>query len=117
MTQNDLSYLQTNTRVHDFMCLAYLHEGICTHTRELPKDNINEFSHQDRFCSMMQELDAAQGTPRTEEIGKWVRELAGRILKKTLRTCITAGNPHGPKHKNISSPIPMTHPNYQPIRN
>ena len=85
MTQNDLSYLQTNTRVHDFMCLAYLHEGICTHTRELPKDNINEFSHQDRFCSMMQELDAAQGTPRTEEIGKWVRELAGRILKKDFK--------------------------------
>ena len=85
MTQNDLSYLQTNTRVHDFMCLAYLHEGICTHTRELPKDNINEFSHQDRFCSMMQELDAAQGSPRTEEIGKRVRELAGRILKKDFK--------------------------------
>lgn len=82
MIQNDLSCLQTNTRVHDFMCLAYLHEGICAHTRELPKDNFNEFSHQDRFCSMMQELDAAQGTPRTEEIGKRVRELAGRILEK-----------------------------------
>ena len=41
---------------------------------------------------MMQELDAAQGKPRTEEIGKWVRELAGRILKKDFKLIIIKGH-------------------------
>lgn len=110
MQEAGLDEMSSYSRIHDFSCLALLHEGRCLHIRELPREEpYEDFSYLPNFMVLMHGLDSAPNESVKNNLQTHVRELAGEILKRDfgdLQYCREPAQTEIQSHEHLPDDTP-----------
>lgn len=79
---NGIAELEIMPPVHDFTCLALLHEGKAARPEDIEEEWYACFSYKSRFCDLVDDLDDCDNTEERTTVSNQIQTLAGEILQK-----------------------------------
>lgn len=79
---NGIAELEIMPSIHDFTCLALLHEGRVARPEDIEEEWYACFSYKSRFCELVDDLDDCDNAEERATVSCQIRTLAGEIMQK-----------------------------------
>ena len=89
-TENGFYELTEGKKNHDFISLVLLREGVVEHPDDIEREWYQEFSYNDNFHDLVEEMNDCGNQAEREEVSGRIRELSGRLIEENfpdLRYC------------------------------